>query len=131
MSDVSIHERSEPSGGRYLCLACSQEYEIGINPIYRCPACKDDGIPADFSVRPEFKITWEELRCIVMWAERWASQNSDEDKGKMQRVVYGIADRLHVQHMDGPSLTFSQELADLRSIYGPVEQNVIKEGPHA
>jgi hypothetical protein len=64
-----------------------------------------------------------------MWAERFASGHSDADGGKMQRVVYGIADRLHLQHMDGPPLTFAQELAGLRGMEGVrvVTQNLIKE----
>lgn len=54
----------------------------------------------------------------------------DDDAHKtMRRVVYGIADRLHTQHMDGPALTFSQELSELRSHYPGVEQNVIREEP--
>lgn len=113
---------------RVLCLSCSKEFEVD-ETVYACPGCGDIGIPADLSVRPEFKITWHELRCIVMWAELWASTKDDDEHKKMRRIVYGIADRLHLQHMDGPPLTFSQELADLRAdprISG-LEQNVIKE----
>lgn len=114
-------------------------------PCMACPKCGDTGIPADYSDRPEFRITWHELRCIVMWAEFWASQSDSKAEearksgnaeaimlagsGKMRKVVYGIADRLHAQHMDGPPLTFSQELSDLRSEFGDgnVQQNVILE----
>lgn len=110
---------------RVLCLACSQEFVID-ETVYCCPGCGDTGIPADISVKPDFNITWHELRVLVMWAEFWASAK-DDGKNNMRKVVYGIADRLHAQHMDGPSLTFSQELAELRSEYGTVEQNVIKE----
>jgi hypothetical protein len=79
-------------------------------------------------VRPEFKITWHELRVIVMWAEFWASKHA-ETTPSMLKAVYGIADRLHAQHLDGPALTFSQELAELRADprVGSVEQNVIPE----
>ncbi|MBU6232568.1 hypothetical protein KGP36_08135 [Patescibacteria group bacterium] len=128
----------------WLCLACSQVMELSDEePVYACPHCGDEGIPAEWSVRPEFKITWHELRCLIMWAEFWASQADQraEDaqksgdperiamagRGNMRKIVYGIADRLHAQHMDGPPLTFSQELADVRAEYGAVEQNVIKE----
>lgn len=113
---------------QWLCLACSQIMALNDDePIYACPNCGDTGIPADYSVRPDFKITWHELRCLVMWAEFWASAKDDDGHKTMRKVVYGIADRLHSQHMDGPSLTFSQELADLRSEFGAVKQNVIKE----
>ena len=110
-----------------LCLACSQEFDVD-ETVYACPGCGDTGIPADLSERPDFKITWHELRCLVMWAEFWASRNA-ETSPNMLKIVYGIAGRLHAQHMDGPALTFSQELAELRSdprVVG-VEQNVIKE----
>ena len=111
-----------------LCLACGGEFNIAPDEqVYSCPGCGDEGIPADLDERPEFKITWHELRCLVMWAERWAS-SCDESK-RMQRIVYGIADRLHLQHMDGPSLTFAQQLADLRAdpSIGEISQNVIRE----
>ena len=114
----------------WLCLACNQVMEIDSETAaYGCPQCGDDGIPADYDVRPEFCVTWHELRCLVMWAEFYASGFSEKDGGRMQRIVYGIADRLHVQHMDGPPLTFSQELADLRALPGVTEltQNVIRE----
>ena len=111
-----------------LCLACGGEFKVPEDEhVSCCPGCGDVGIPADLDERPEFKITWHELRCLVMWAERWAS--SSDDSKRMQRIVYGIADRLHMQHMDGPSLTFAQELAGLRSDpqFGEVSQNVIRE----
>ena len=111
-----------------LCLACGGEFNFSPDErVSCCPGCGDEGIPADLDERPEFKITWHELRCLVMWAERWAS-SSDESK-RMQRIVYGIADRLHLQHMDGPSLTFAQQLADLRAdpSVGAISQNVIRE----
>lgn len=116
----------KPDKRRALCLACSTEFDVD-DSVFACPGCGDEGVPADPTVRPEFKITWHELRCLVMWAEFWASSQNEVDKGKMQKVVYGIADRLQIQHMDGPPITFSQELAGLRAEYGNVEQNVIVE----
>ena len=130
---------------QWLCLACSKIMDLKDDEeVFACPNCGDTGIPADFSIRPEFKITWHELRCLVMWAEFYASKCDDKSagdkesgdaeriamagKGNMRQIVYGIADRLHEQHMDGPPITFSQELAGLRSEYGNVEQNVIREG---
>lgn len=113
---------------RVLCLSCSEEFEVD-DSVIACPGCGDEGIPADIMVRPSFRITWHELRCLVMWAEFYASGQSEKDKGKMQRIVYGIADRLHMQHMDGPPITFSQELAELRAHPGVtgLKQNVIVE----
>lgn len=133
---------TKPTTQRMLCLACSQEFDVD-ETVYCCPGCGDTGIPADISERPEFRITWHELRCLVMWAEFWASKSDESAEearkrgdlgagsGNMRKIVYGIADRLHMQHMDGPPITFSQELSDLRAdprVSG-VEQNVIKEDP--
>lgn len=45
--------------------------------------------------------------------------------------MYGIADAIQAQHFDRGSLTFASELADLRSEFGQVDQNVIVEDdPH-
>lgn len=64
-----------------------------------------------------------------MWAEFWASAKDDDAHRDMRKVVYGIAGALQLQIPDGTPLTFSNELADLRSEYGRVEQNVIREEP--
>ena len=108
-----------------LCLACGGEFDVD-ETVYACPSCGDEGIPADPSVRPEFKITWHELRCLVMWAEFWATSQDDDAHKTMRKVVYGIADRLHIQHMDGPPLTFSQEIADLRTMPGIANIEITK-----
>jgi hypothetical protein len=76
------------------------------------------------------KITTLELRVLVMWAEFWASAKDDEDHKGMRKVLYGIADALQVQIPGGIGLTFSSELADLRTEYKDIEQNVIREDKH-
>jgi len=113
----------------WLCLDCGKETEPNEELIY-CPNCGSDGVPADTSKRLNISITWHELRCIVMWAERWASSSSDKKNSeRLLRVVYGIADRIQVQHLDQEcGLTFASELSELRAhITGTIEQNVIRE----
>jgi DNA-directed RNA polymerase subunit RPC12/RpoP len=120
----------------YLCLACSKEIDPKdprisdtSHPFHGgCPECGHRGIPADLTEKVSVSITWHELRVLTIWAERWASHCKDTPN--MLPTVYGIADRLQMQHMDKPGLTFLSELSDLRGTgFGNIEQNVIREEP--
>lgn len=118
----------------FLCLKCSKEVAEDdprlsdrTHPHWGgCPECGAKGIPADTNDKVQVSITWHELRCLVIWAERWAGSYSGEDPTMMQ-VVYGIADRLQIQHMDKPGLTFRSELAEIAAAGFKYEQNVIPE----
>ncbi len=102
----------------YLCLVCSKTCPAG--DYKACPNCGDRGIPADLAKTVDVAITWHELRCIVMWAEMWAAKHQEQHP-TMQKVVYGIADRLQAQHMDeNEPLTFTGELTQLREAFGEV-----------
>lgn len=111
----------------WLCLKCRAVTPP--NPdLSACPNCGDNqGIPADLSHTVNISITVHELRVLVMWAEFWASAKDDDEHKSMRKVLYGIASALQLQIPDGTSLTFSGELADLRSEFGKVEHNVIIE----
>ena len=113
-----------------LCLNCGKECEESPRATC-CPNCGDTGVPANASERLDVKITWHELRVIVMWAERFASSVAEErESKKMMRVVYGIADRIQQQHLSQKTgLTFASEIAELRAEFGDVEQNVVREIP--
>ncbi len=120
----------------YLCLRCSANINPQDprlfdeeHPFYGgCPECGETGIPADLDDSVNIKITWHELRVIVMWAERWASANVDKPENKsMLETVYGIADRVQFQHIDKPGLTFRSELTALSEAGYKITQNVIKE----
>lgn len=117
-----------------LCLHCGDEYadedpriddRAHVN-FGGCPGCGARGVPADTADRVSVNITWQELRVLVIWAERWASAHPDNEP-PMLEAVYGIADRLQAQHMDKPGLTFRSELADLSGAGFEYEQNVIRE----
>ena len=119
---------------RFLCLACSEwstkEEADAAFAAGRpgCPKCGDTGVPSASDDEVTVKITWHELRVLVMWAENWAHSNKKETP-KMPRVVYGIADRLALQHLDKAApLTMRGEIAALREAFGP--QNVQTNMPH-
>lgn len=125
----------------WLCLNCGKETQPDEN-LMDCPHCHSTGIPVDTDKLLNVKTTWQELRVLVMWAERYASnviehaktQGRDLKEGEtMLRVVYRIADRIQQQHMEQEcGLTFASELAELRAcpqVTGEVEQNVITELP--
>lgn len=77
----------------WLCLACSQEFDPKDPRILDknhpnhggCPGCGYAGIPADLSQMLSVNITWHELRCLVIWAERWANE-AGEEKETMLRI---------------------------------------------
>lgn len=95
--------------------------------LQACPHCGATGVPADTENTATVTLTIQELRVLVIWAERWASNGDDAEHENMRRVIYGIADELAVQA--GQSLTMLGEVADLRRAFPGVEQNVVKEDP--
>ncbi len=124
----------------YLCLKCQNEIDPhdhrlkdNLHPNFGgCPHCGSPGVPADMSKKLTVAITWHELRILTIWAERWASQAEPDSPGS-QAIIYGIADRIQMQHMDQKvGLTFASELAELREFLGKtggklLHQTVIRE----
>ena len=104
---------------RLLCLDCS-EWVAAEQSIAACPRCGSRGIPASSLDAVDVKITWHELRCLVIWAEQWADRHKTEHP-EMPRVVYGIADRLYQQHLSRPPLTFAGEITDLKEKFPDVK----------
>ena len=123
---------SEKKG--WLCLQCGKTTEPDDN-LRACPNCGSTNQPVDLEKELNVKITWQELRIIVMWSERWASSCKEKETSEsMMRTVYRIADRIQQQHLDQEcGLTFASELAELRAsdlVNGDeVQQNVIREIP--
>lgn len=109
----------------YLCLNCQIVSEPG--PYKSCPNCGDTGIPANTEITVTITLTFHELRILTMWAEFYSTRNpsiTSPKREQMQRVVYGITDRLLPQLPVGAApLTFQGELADLNAEFGPVETN--------
>src|SRR5256885_5579944 len=100
----------------WLCLNCGKVTEPNDN-LKCCPNCQSVGSPVDLAKELTIRTSWHELRILIMWAERWASNAKDKtDSENMLRVVYRIADRIQQQHLDQAcGLTFGSEFAELRS----------------
>ncbi len=122
-----------PGPERWLCLRCSQWIDPS-TVLLACPNCGSPGVPASSNDLVTVKITWHELRCLVIWAENFANQHRNEPEhegGAMPHVVYGIADRLMTQHLgQSTGLTLASEIAEVRARFGPnnVTTN-IPDGP--
>lgn len=116
------------SGERWLCLQCSTAFDVEpTDDLAGCPGCGDSrGTPANLTTDTvTVDITWHELRVLTIWAEMWAGKMPDEDdRLRTQRVVAGIADRIHAQHLDERPLTLTGELAQLRSDFGQANVEV-------
>lgn len=121
----------------YLCLVCSAEIDPK-NPVLEdkthsfhgcCPECGNKSLPVDTDTRVSISITWQELRILSMWAERWASQCDEKGPdNQLLKIVYGITDRIQAQHLDQRTgLTFRSELASISEAGYSYEQNIIKE----
>lgn len=112
-----------PADERLLCLACGQWFDH-IKDVACCPGCGDHGIPASSKDLVTVSITWHELRCLVMWAERFAhiTDKKGDNPRRLLPVVYGIADRLYQQHLSNSPLTLAGEIADVKAALG--ESNV-------
>lgn len=114
---------------QFLCLRCSTWIIPSVEPMFGCPNCGESkGTPASSKDYVDVRVTWHELRLLVIWAENWANKHKDSPGSEsMPRVVYGIADRLMSQHLDQKTgLTLSSEIAELRAAFGPknVETNI-------
>jgi hypothetical protein len=101
----------DQTAGTWLCLVCGCE-TAPRDDLDACPTCGDTGTPADTATRVCVSLTWHELRILVIWAERFAAGAGD---ARMAKVLYGIADRLQLQHLDAPALTLQGEISELAS----------------
>lgn len=104
-------DAARPGG---FCTRCGTEFE-SFEGLSRCPACNTDGVPCAWSDQVTISVNWHELRCLVMWAERWTGR-SDEMK-QAHYVVYQIARRIAAQHPGRAPLTFAGELGEVAAEY--------------
>lgn len=92
-----------------------------------CPACGDQGIPADPDDTVTVTLTRHELRILTMWADNHARLISQKPGlAGMVRVTTGILDALG-QQTDAP-LTLGQELADVRQAFPDTTVTVYRDG---
>ncbi len=111
---------------RCRCLHCGTEFsftEKELESISCCPRCENPGIPADPANDVTITINWQELRILVMWAERWAEKFL-KDKPYSYRTLLSIASRIQAQCPElakKSPLTLLAELGQLKEEYPSME----------
>lgn len=96
--------------------------------LVECPSCGSTGIPCGNSGQRTVSVNVHELRCLCIWAERFAGQvdaaRSEADEPILP-VVYAIARRLARQlPPEDPPLTFSGELQEIGDMGISVDHNL-------
>ena len=113
------------------CILCPFEVDESelTDDITCCPGCGTKYIPLSEKYDVDIKINWQELRTLVIWAERWAAEYNQSDP-EMTNCVRACADRLGKQkpemYKECP-LTFFGELKQLEKEYPDMQQNVIPD----
>jgi len=114
------------------CINCDHEIHLlsnGEKPeLSQCPKCKNKAQPANPKEDFWFKINWQELRILFIWAERWILQASDEHaQARMATVLSKIGDRIKKQTDQEMILFLTDEINQLKSQYG--KENVQTDFP--
>lgn len=114
------------------CLNCSHEIHLDNNgdepKLAQCPKCKDKSQPANPKEDFWFKINWQELRILFIWAERWVLQVSDEHaQARMATVLSRIGDRIKKQTNQEMILFLTDEINQLKNQLG--KENVQTDFP--
>ena len=119
----------------YLCLVCNSRIEKDdpritdrTHPNYgNCPECGvPDVLPTDLDDTVSVSLTWRELRTLVIWSERWAAACHKTDP-VLLKILYTIADRLQLQHMERDGLTLRSELAELSAAGYTYQQDMLPD----
>jgi hypothetical protein len=95
-----------------FCTLCGCQIESFDN-LECCPNCKTQSLPCSWDNQVNISINWHELRLIFMWAEKWGMKHCDG-----AGVVYSIADRIRNQYPNKSSLTFADEIEELKKMFG-------------
>lgn len=115
---------------KWLCMLCGAVIEPPTDEQYSCcPECGTDLLPADLGESADIHLTWHELRILCFWAEFWASHcvAAGIAPHDMHKILYGICDRIALQHLDAPPLTFAGQISALRGAGFNIWQNVVPE----
>lgn len=106
------------------CIDCGfevTEKEAEEKKLTCCPNCNSASIPMSSANDIELKINWQELRILVIWAERFAVAASDKS---MSPTLYSIASRIKDQFkklaVNNP-LTLADDLGAVRDAGFEVE----------
>lgn len=106
--------------GAGFCTLCGIEVQ-SFEGLTACPSCNTKSYPCDHADDVNVKINWQELRVLVMWAERWGVLHKDDQHGATNPdLIYSIAERLEKQHearAASSPLTLAGDLGKLRDKY--------------
>lgn len=109
------------------CCICNFELD-SFDGLNYCPNCGTSYPPLGVEDDVMLKINWQELRTLIIWAERWAGRGAKEFPD-MLRFVYAAAKRLKTQCPERKGLTLTEEIEELREKYGEVETNLPSSPP--
>lgn len=122
--------KETPEGkGIFYCALCGYEItpEENTQELVSCPGCGDTiHMPYDRAHDVTVKINWQELRILVIWAERWAASVQKEHPD-MLKVLYKISDSLEKQRLDMGTLTLLGEINQIRSEFPGIKHNFLDE----
>ena len=115
MSETTDAPR-EPTREGGFCTRCGTEVE-SFEGLSACPACGTRGVPCAWADQVDVSVNWHELRCLVMWAERWTGSSDDPGMKQAHYVVYQIARRIAAQYPGRAPLTFAGEMGAVAAEY--------------
>lgn len=106
-----------------FCTDCGLAVD-SFEGLNRCPNCGSTSIPCSYDNQVTISVNWQELRILVMWAEKFAHANLGG-----AGLIYSIAGRIEQQHEARAiimPLTLAGEIGQIQDMYGRenVETNV-------
>lgn len=106
--------QQENEGFCTLCGLIIKSFE----GLSNCPACKTESIPCGFENQLNITINQQELRILVIWAERWVGEMKDEPmQHNSARILRAILHRINEQLPDNHKVQMlSQEINDLKKM---------------
>lgn len=113
---------------RALCLNCRAVTENvhEDDKITGCPACGDQGVPANADETVTLTLTKHELRVLTIWASSYAAQGPALGYPNMPRVAQGILDEIG-RYTDA-ALSLQQEISDVRQAFPESDVRVYRDG---
>ena len=104
----------EVDGVYARCMICAAPFaHQDVTDAHECPQCKTKIEPMHPLDDVEVKVNWLELRVLVQFAERMATEKK-ETVGDLPKCVYAIASRIETQHPSMPALSLAGEMRELK-----------------
>lgn len=112
------------------CIVCDALY-VTTDGLTMCIICETKLLPVLIRHDVSVRINWQALRCIVMWAEKFAAQYYEKDP-YMLRLVRHHADKMADEHPELSKklpLTLERELGAIREAFpeSDIVTNIIDE----